>query len=96
MRYGEAIALGPDGFGVFGAALIAGAGALVLVAIGDLTKQLAPRLAPFAFALALAGVGGWCGAMMARDLIGFVLSVEIGWLAGVALAALAGSGIAWP
>lgn len=90
MRYGEAIALGPDGFGVFAAALIAGAGALVLVAIRDLTKQLAPRLAPFAFALALAGVGGWCGAMMARDLIGFVLSVEIGWLAGVALAALAG------
>ena len=89
-HYAEGIALSPDGFGVFAAALIAGAGALVLIAAGDLAKSLHPRVAPLGFALSVCVIAGWLGALMARDLLGFVLGVEIGWLAGVALAALRG------
>lgn len=88
--YGEAIALAPDGFSAFAAALVAGAGAFVLVAAGDLANGLNPRVAPLAFALTLCAIGGWVGALMARDLFGFALSVEIGWLSGVAAIALNG------
>lgn len=89
-QYGEGIALAPDGFGVFAAALVAMGGALSLIAAGDIAKVLPARVAPLAFALALCLIAGWIGALMARDLLGFVLGVEIGWLAGVALAALRG------
>lgn len=88
--YGEGVALTTDGFAPFTAALISGVGALALIASGDLAKALSPRVAPLAFALALCVIGGWSGALLARDLFGFAVSVEIGWLAGVALAALAG------
>jgi multicomponent Na+:H+ antiporter subunit D len=89
--YGEAIALAPDGLGVFGAALITCVGALAMIAGGDLVKPIEPRAAPLAFALGACVIAGWTGALMARDLLGFALGVEIGWLAGVALAALAGA-----
>jgi multicomponent Na+:H+ antiporter subunit D len=88
--YGEGVALAPDGFGVFAAALILGVGALSMIAAGDLVKALNPRAAPLGFALALCVIAGWVGALAARDLLGFALSVEIGWLAGVALTALSG------
>ena len=89
-RYGEGVALAPDGFSAFTAVLVAGAGAFVLAAAGELSTSLGPRLAPFAFALTLCAAGAWIGALMARDLFGFVVSVEIGWLAGIAMIALNG------
>lgn len=89
-QYAEAIALAPDGFAIFCAALISALGALALIAAGDLLKPHGPALTPLALALALCMIGGWVGALMARDLLGFVLGVEIGWLAGVALSALRG------
>lgn len=89
-QYGEGIALAPDGFAIFCVALVAGLGVLALIAAGDLVKPLGPQVAPIAFALALCAIVGWAGALFARDLFGFVLGVEIGWLSGVVLSALRG------
>ncbi|HRP10712.1 MAG TPA: proton-conducting transporter membrane subunit [Terricaulis sp.] len=89
-HYGEGVALAPDGFSIFSAALTAGLGALTLLAAGALAKGLNRRTGPLAFALALCVAAGWLGALAARDWFGFVLGVETGWLAGVALAALRG------
>jgi formate hydrogenlyase subunit 3/multisubunit Na+/H+ antiporter MnhD subunit len=91
VEYREAVALAADGFSVFTAALIAWAGAFVLIGAGDLAKTFDARVAPLAIALTLCAIGGWMGALMARDLFGFVLSVETAWLASVAVIALNGA-----
>jgi len=75
-----------DGVGAFGAPIIVVATALVLVAAAG--RQGETRAAPFAMALALSATAAWCGALFARDLIGFVVAVEVAWLACVALMAL--------
>lgn len=77
-----------DGASTFAAPIVVGAAALLMVAAAGLMKP--PRSGPFIYALALCAAAGWCGALFARDLIGFVASVEAAWLASMALVALGG------
>ncbi len=87
----EALPLRLDGVGVWAAALIACVGALVMIAAGaQLTRDFAPRVAPFAMALLMVMIAGWCGAALARDFVGLVIGVETAWLASVGLVALSG------
>jgi multicomponent Na+:H+ antiporter subunit D len=75
-----------DGVGAFAAPIIVCAAALVLIAAAGRPGE--GRAAPFAIALAACSTAGWCGALFARDLIGFVVAVEAAWLASVALIAV--------
>ena len=77
-----------DGAGLFVVPLLAGGGALVTLALGALSKDVSERAAPFAHALVLVVIAGWCGALLARDLFSMFLAVETAWLAGVGLAAV--------
>lgn len=84
----EALALSPDGVGMFAAPILTGALALALLAGGGLLDEIGPRKAPWAWALSLAVCAGWIGALFAGDLIGVFIAAEIAWLASVGLAAL--------
>lgn len=82
------IALHADGFGAMAAALVATVSALAVVAAGAMAGEMPQRVTPLAVALTLCVGGGWTGALMARDLTGMFVAVEIAWLASVGLVAL--------
>lgn len=84
----EGVALGVDGVSVFSAALVASTAALGMIAAGARTNEFAPRVVSPAIALALCMPAGWVGALMAGDLIGVFIAVELAWLASVGLLAL--------
>lgn len=74
-----------DGLSVFAGALVSVIGALAVLAAGaSLRDADAPR-APLGLALLLCVIGGWIGALMARDLISMSAAVTIAWLAAVGL-----------
>lgn len=77
-----------DGAGLFVAPLLASAGVLVMLALGALNKDVTERTAPFSFALVLVLIAGWCGALVASDLVSLFLAVEVAWLAGIGVAAI--------
>lgn len=77
-----------DGAGLFAAPLLASAGALVMLALGAMNKDVTERTAPFSFALVLVLIAGWCGALVASDLVSLFVAVETAWLAGIGLAAM--------
>jgi multicomponent Na+:H+ antiporter subunit D len=84
------VALMFDGVGAFAAPLIAILTLLALLTAAPLLRPAADRAWAHAMALTLALAAGWIGALFARDLIGLVVATQIGWLAGVALVAIAG------
>ncbi len=85
------IPLQVDGVGSFGAALVTGLSALAIVAVGAFLKDAGSRAAPFRLALLLCITAGWSGALLARDLAGVAVSVEVAWLAGVAVVTFHGA-----
>jgi formate hydrogenlyase subunit 3/multisubunit Na+/H+ antiporter MnhD subunit len=87
----EGVALTLDGVAAFALPLLAGAGALTMIAAGALLNGAADtRAAPFALALGLCMIAGWSGALLAADFVGLFLAVETAWLASVGLVALSG------
>ncbi len=71
-RTQEGVALYLDGVASFALPLLAGAGALVLIAAAALSNGLgAARATPFALALVLCMIGGWSGALVAGDFVAF-------------------------
>ncbi|MGD9967002.1 MAG: proton-conducting transporter membrane subunit [Hyphomonadaceae bacterium] len=85
------IALQVDGVGLATAALLAAVSALAVIGFGAVSGEVERRVAPLGVALMLCISGGWAGALMARDLIGLIVAVEIAWLAAVGLIALSAS-----
>jgi len=77
-----------DGIGVFGVAVVAAVGALIVIAAGAFLKDAGARVAPLSLALLFCVVAGWSGALMARDLIGVFVAAETAWLAATGLTAL--------
>lgn len=86
----EGIALTVEGVGVFSAPVVMAALALVILAGGSFAGEMRARTAPHAWALSLCVGAGWTGALLAGDLVGMVIAVEIAWLASVGLFALSG------
>jgi multicomponent Na+:H+ antiporter subunit D len=87
-RFAEVgVALHADGVGVFGAAVVAAVGALVVIANGAFLKDGGVRAAGAGLALLFCIIAGWSGALMARDLIAVFAGVETAWLAAVGLTA---------
>lgn len=84
----EGVALFTDGIGIFGAALVLGAAALVCVGAVAFVRDFPQRVTPLAFGLLGCIGSGWTAALFARDLLGVFAAVEFAWLAGVALLAL--------
>lgn len=81
------VVLHADGVGVFGVAIVAVAGALVVIATGAFLKDSGARAAGLGLALLFCIIAGWSGALMARDLIAAFAGVETAWLAAVGLTA---------
>jgi multicomponent Na+:H+ antiporter subunit D len=82
------VSLYADGVGVFGAAIVATLGALIVISAGAFLRDPGARAAPLGLALLFCVMAGWSGALMARDLIGAFVATEIAWLAGIGLTAL--------
>lgn len=78
-----------DGVSAFAAPLVAALAAFVLMAEGAALRDRLARTPPFAMALHLAGAAGWIGALLAQDLVGLVVGVNVGWLALTGLVATA-------
>lgn len=84
----EGVPLLADGIGLFAAPLVAGAAMLIVIASGALLGAIERQTAPAAMALVMCQLGGWLGALTARDLAGVFVAIETAWLASVALLAL--------
>ncbi len=77
-----------DGVGVFGVAMVAAVGGLVIIAAGGFLKDAGARVAPLSLALLFCVIAGWSGALVARDLISVFVAAETAWLAAAGLTAL--------
>lgn len=87
----EGIGLSADVVSAFGAGMVSLGALLATVAAGAVLKDFG-RSAPLALAIALITSASWCGALLARDFVGFFISVQSGWLACVGAVALAAQG----
>jgi multicomponent Na+:H+ antiporter subunit D len=77
-----------DGVGVLGATLLAALAAMICLASGASLTDGGKREAAFGVALLLCVIGGWTGALFARDWLSLAVAAETGWLASVGLLAL--------